>query len=196
MLLDCANGATYRAAPLLFERLGAEVDAIACEPDGVNINAGCGSTHMELIAERMREGGHDARLRLRRRRRPRARRRAATAASSTATRSSPQIALDLKRRGELPGNGVAVTVMTNFGFHNAMEEAGIEVATTDVGDRHVVEELVRRGWVLGGEQSGHIVDMRLTPSGDGIAAALLLLRRSASGRSSAVLAMRSSRRCS
>jgi phosphoglucosamine mutase len=71
---------------------------------------------------------------------------------------------------------VAVTVMTNFGFHTAMAEAGIEVATTDVGDRHVVEELLRRDWVLGGEQSGHIVDMRLTPSGDGIAAALLLLR--------------------
>ena len=66
--------------------------------------------------------------------------------------------------------------MTNFGFHQAMEDAGIEVATTDVGDRHVVEELFRRDWVLGGEQSGHIVDMRLTPSGDGIAAALLLLR--------------------
>ena len=66
--------------------------------------------------------------------------------------------------------------MTNFGFHQAMDDAGIEVATTDVGDRHVVEELFRRDWVLGGEQSGHIVDMRLTPSGDGIAAALLLLR--------------------
>src|SRR6185503_19627800 len=87
-----------------------------------------------------------------------------------------EIALDLKRRGELKGDGVAVTVMTNFGFHQAMDEAGIEVATTDVGDRHVVEELFRRDWVLGGEQSGHIVDMRLTPSGDGIAAALLMLR--------------------
>ena len=66
--------------------------------------------------------------------------------------------------------------MTNFGFHTAMGDAGIEVATTDVGDRHVVDELSERDWVLGGEQSGHIVDMRLTPSGDGIAAALLLLR--------------------
>jgi phosphoglucosamine mutase len=67
-------------------------------------------------------------------------------------------------------------VMTNYGFHQAMRDAGIEVATTDVGDRHVVEELATRGWVLGGEQSGHIVDMRLTPSGDGIAAALMTLR--------------------
>jgi phosphoglucosamine mutase len=86
------------------------------------------------------------------------------------------VALDLKRRGELAGDGVAVTVMTNYGFHRAMREAGIEVATTDVGDRYVVEELIRRGWVLGGEQSGHIVDTRLTPSGDGIASALLLVR--------------------
>jgi phosphoglucosamine mutase len=87
-----------------------------------------------------------------------------------------EVALDLKSRGELSGNGVAVTVMTNFGFHTAMRDAGIEVATTDVGDRHVVDELSDRGWALGGEQSGHIVDMRLIPSGDGIAAALLLLQ--------------------
>jgi len=66
--------------------------------------------------------------------------------------------------------------MTNYGFHQAMREAGVEVATTDVGDRHVVDELAKRGWVLGGEQSGHIVDMRLTPSGDGIAAALMTLQ--------------------
>jgi phosphoglucosamine mutase len=87
-----------------------------------------------------------------------------------------QIAVGLKARGELTGDGVAVTVMTNYGFHQAMGEAGIEVATTDVGDRHVVDELASRGWVLGGEQSGHIVDMRLTPSGDGIAAALMTLQ--------------------
>jgi phosphoglucosamine mutase len=85
-----------------------------------------------------------------------------------------QTALHLNEQGELRG-GVAVTVMTNFGFHRAMREAGIEVATTEVGDRHVVEELISRRWTLGGEQSGHIIDMRFTPSGDGIAAALLLL---------------------
>jgi len=71
--------------------------------------------------------------------------------------------------------GVAVTVMTNFGFHTAMEEAGVDVATTRVGDRYVLEELVRRGWTLGGEQSGHIIDLRFAPSGDGIASALLTL---------------------
>jgi phosphoglucosamine mutase len=175
ILLDCANGATFRAAPLLFERLGATVETIACEPDGVNINAGVGSTHMDAIVERLRDGGHaigfafdgdgDRVL--------------AVDAEGTKIDGDEliaQIAVDLHRRGELTGNGVAVTVMTNFGFHQAMEAAGIEVATTDVGDRHVVDELVKRGWVLGGEQSGHIVDTRLTPSGDGIAAALLTLQ--------------------
>jgi phosphoglucosamine mutase len=83
-------------------------------------------------------------------------------------------ALHLQRQGAL-GGGVAVTVMSNYGFHQSMKAAGIEVATTPVGDRHVVEELSRRGWRLGGEQSGHVIDLRFTPSGDGIAAALLLL---------------------
>jgi phosphoglucosamine mutase len=85
-----------------------------------------------------------------------------------------QGALHLNERGEL-GGGVAVTVMSNYGFHQAMEKAGIEVATTPVGDKHVVDELLSRGWMLGGEQSGHVIDARFTPSGDGIAAALLLL---------------------
>ena len=174
VLLDCANGATYRAAPLLFERLGADVEAFACEPDGVNINAGVGSTHLQPLVERLRAGGHaigfafdgdgDRVL--------------AVDAGGTMVDGDEliaEIAVDLSRKGELTGNGVAVTVMTNYGFHQAMQGAGIEVATTDVGDRHVVDELTKRGWVLGGEQSGHIVDTRLTPSGDGIAAALLTL---------------------
>ncbi len=175
ILLDCANGATYRAAPLLFERLGASVGTLACEPDGVNINAGVGSTHMGAIAERLREGGHligfafdgdgDRVLAV-----------GADGVLVDGDELIAQIAVDLRRKGELPGNGVAVTVMTNYGFHQAMQDAGIEVATTDVGDRHVVDELAKRKWVLGGEQSGHIVDMRLTPSGDGIAAALMTLQ--------------------
>jgi phosphoglucosamine mutase len=84
-------------------------------------------------------------------------------------------ALHLHARGDLPGPGVAVTVMTNFGFHNAMRDAGIEVVTTPVGDRNVIVELLQRGWALGGEQSGHIIETRMVPSGDGIAAALLTL---------------------
>jgi phosphoglucosamine mutase len=85
-----------------------------------------------------------------------------------------QGALHLRERDEL-GGGVAVTLMSNYGFHQAMKKAGIEVATTPVGDKYVVDELLRRGWMLGGEQSGHVIDVRFTPSGDGIAAALLLL---------------------
>ena len=84
-------------------------------------------------------------------------------------------ALHLRRHGRLRGNGVAVTVMTNFGFHAAMQRAGIEVATTRVGDRYVLEELRARGWTLGGEQSGHIIDVNFSPTGDGIASALLVL---------------------
>ena len=175
VLLDCANGATYRAAPRLFERLGADIECLACEPDGVNINAGCGSTHMELISERIREGGHDVGFAFD----GDGDRVLAVAADGSVVDGDEIIAAvgqDLQSRGELSGNGVAVTIMTNYGFHQTMGDAGIEVATTDVGDRHVVEELFRRDWVLGGEQSGHIVDMRLTPSGDGIAAALLMMR--------------------
>jgi phosphoglucosamine mutase len=84
-------------------------------------------------------------------------------------------ALHLRGQGRLAGDGVAVTVMTNYGFHRAMEAAGIEVATTNVGDRYVLAELVDRGWALGGEQSGHIIDTGFVPSGDGTAAALLAL---------------------
>ncbi len=84
-------------------------------------------------------------------------------------------ALHLRAGDRLPGNGVAITVMTNYGFHTAMRDAGIEVATTGVGDRYVLEELRRRGWALGGEQSGHIIDLGFNRSGDGIAAALLTL---------------------
>src|SRR5439155_11954427 len=81
----------------------------------------------------------------------------------------------LRGCGRLPGDGVAVTVMTNYGFHQAMKEAGVEVATTPVGDQNVLAELLKRGWALGGEQSGHIIDTGFVPSGDGIAAALLTL---------------------
>jgi phosphoglucosamine mutase len=174
VLLDCANGATFRAAPLLFERLGADIATIACEPDGTNINAGVGSTHMGSLVDRFRAGDHaigfafdgdgDRMLAV-----------GADGEVVDGDELIALIALDLAKKGELTGRGVAVTVMTNYGFHKAMESAGIEVATTDVGDRHVVDELARRGWTMGGEQSGHIIDMRLTPSGDGIAAALMTL---------------------
>ncbi len=172
--LDCANGATYRVAPEIFRRLGASVTALNESPDGRNINAGCGSTHVDAFAEAVAAGGHDAGfafdgdgdrvLAVDR-----------TGAVVDGDELLALTALHLRAHGRLAGDGVAVTVMTNFGFHTAMAEAGIEVATTNVGDRYVLAELRERGWALGGEQSGHIIDMGFNATGDGIAAALLSL---------------------
>jgi phosphoglucosamine mutase len=172
ILLDCANGATHRVAPEIFRRLGATVDALAVEPDGRNINHHCGSTHIERLAERM--AGHDAGFAFD----GDGDRVLAVDRDGTVVDGDELMALAalyLRERGRLVGDGVAVTVMTNFGFHRAMADAGIEVATTPVGDRHVLAELLRRGWALGGEQSGHIIDTGFVPAGDGIAAALLAL---------------------
>ena len=172
--IDCANGATFRAAPVIFSALGADLVLMAAEPDGRNINADCGSTHPEGLIETVRSSGAhigfaydgdgdrvlavDANGRL-----------------HDGDDLIALIALDLQKRGELEG-GVAVTVMTNFGFMTTMEKAGIEVVQTQVGDRYVIEQLVERDWPLGGEQSGHIVWTDFTPTGDGIAASLLTLR--------------------
>jgi phosphoglucosamine mutase len=174
VLLDCANGATYRVAPAGFERLGADVRAIGIEPDGRNINEGCGSTHPEHLAERVSrsdaelgfafDGDGDRVI--------------AVDGEGRIRDGDELIALcarHLSGEGRLNG-GVVVTVMSNYGFHQAMADAGIEVATTPVGDKHVAEELERRGWALGGEQSGHIILEELGPTGDGIAAALLAMR--------------------
>jgi phosphoglucosamine mutase len=174
VVLDCAHGATHLAAPAIFERLGAEVETIGAEPDGRNINAGCGSTHMEALAEKV--AGSDAEIgfaldgdgdRV-----------LAVDAAGRVHDGDELIALaarGMAARGELSG-GVVVTVMSNFGFHRAMEEAGIEVAVTQVGDRYVIDEMRRRDWTLGGEQSGHIIASDFVATGDGIAAALMTMR--------------------
>ncbi len=174
VLLDCANGATHRVAPEIFRRLGATVSVIADAPNGRNINAGCGSTHIEQLAERARTGGHAIGFAF-----------DGDGDRVLAVDGEGQIvdgdelmalaALHLHRSGRLPGAGVAVTVMTNYGFHTAMANAGINVVSTSVGDRYVLQELRERGWVLGGEQSGHIIEMGFNRSGDGIASALLVL---------------------
>jgi phosphoglucosamine mutase len=174
VLLDCANGATFRAAPEIFRRLGADVDVIADEPDGRNINADCGSTHLGLVVERMAAGGHDVAFAFD----GDGDRVLAVDAEGQVVDGDELIALaavHLHRHEKLPGAGVAVTVMTNFGFHTAMAAAGVEVASTAVGDRYVLDELRRRGWGLGGEQSGHIIELGFGPCGDGIASALLTL---------------------
>jgi len=187
VVLDCANGAAHRAGPAIFERLGAEVELIGVEPDGRNINAGCGSTHLGPLAERVAssdaeigfafDGDADRML--------------AVDGDGRVHDGDELIALaarGLAARGELDG-GVVVTVMTNFGFHRAMEEAGIEVATTQVGDRYVLDEMSRRGWTLGGEQSGHIISSDFVATGDGIAAALMTMRELAGAPLAAAVPM-------
>jgi phosphoglucosamine mutase len=179
VMLDCANGATFRAAPAIFERLGATVETVGAEPDGRNINAGCGSTHLDRIAEAIAasgatigfafDGDGDRVL--------------AVDGNGRTHDGDELIALvarGMASRGELAG-GVAVTVMSNYGFHQAMEAGGIEVAVTAVGDRYVLDELRERGWVFGGEQSGHIIDTRFVATGDGIAAALATMRELGDG---------------
>ncbi len=174
IVLDCANGATHRAAPAAFERLGAELTTIGAEPDGRNINERCGSTHLATIAAAVAaagaeigfafDGDGDRMLAV-----------DATGRELDGDEIVALAALHLAESGALPG-GVAVTVMSNYGFHQAMERAGIAVATTQVGDRWVIEELLGRGWTIGGEQSGHIIWTDFAATGDGLAAALLLMR--------------------
>ncbi|MFZ9669368.1 MAG: phosphoglucosamine mutase [Solirubrobacterales bacterium] len=171
--LDCANGATFRVAPEVFRRLGAEVVTFNAEPDGRNINRDCGSTHTGPLAEEVRDGGFDIgfafdgdgdrMLAVDR-----------TGEVRDGDEVLALVALKRSRAGTL-GGGVAVTVMTNHGFHRAMEDAGVEVEVTPVGDRHVLEALDRLGWVLGGEQSGHVISTDYAPTGDGLASALALL---------------------
>jgi phosphoglucosamine mutase len=172
--LDCANGATYRAAPEIFRRLGAAVTVLADAPDGRNINAGCGSTHSDALVATVLEGGHHAGFAF-----DGDGDRVLAVDRHGAVVDGDELialaALHLREQDRLPGGGVVVTVMTNFGFHAAMRDAGVAVATTQVGDRYVLEELRERSWGLGGEQSGHIIDMGFVPSGDGIASALLTL---------------------
>jgi phosphoglucosamine mutase len=174
VVLDCAHGATYRVAPAIFGRLGAEVDAIGVDPDGRNINDGVGSTHPEALAERVAgtgaqigfafDGDGDRVI--------------AVDASGGVRDGDELLALIARHLQEADslGGGVAVTVMSNYGFHNAMDDAGIEVATTPVGDRHVAAALAEREWKLGGEQSGHLIWTGFAPTGDGVAAALLSMR--------------------
>jgi phosphoglucosamine mutase len=174
VLVDCANGATYRVAPEILRRLGARVSALADKPDGRNINAECGSTHMDALLRAVADGPHDVGFAF-----------DGDGDRVLAVDSSGELvdgdelmalaALHMQRAGRLEGGGVVVTVMTNYGFHEAMRGAGIEIVTTSVGDRYVLEELRSRGFRLGGEQSGHIIDLSFQRSGDGIATALLVL---------------------
>ncbi|HVU77804.1 MAG TPA: phosphoglucosamine mutase [Gaiellaceae bacterium] len=165
--VDCANGAYAGLAPQAFERCGAEVHAIGNEPDGANINVGCGATDLALLQQTVRDGGYDLGI---------------------AFDGDGDRMLAVDEHGEVVDGDqiiailaldqqvdrVAVTVMTNLGFHALMREHGITVHTTDVGDRYVLEALWEHNGILGGEQSGHILFLRDHVTGDGLAAGLLL----------------------
>jgi phosphoglucosamine mutase len=167
IVVDCANGAYSGLAPEAFRECGAEVLAIGDSPDGENINVGCGATDLALLQETVKSHGFDLGI---------------------AFDGDGDRMLAVDERGEavdgdqivailaldLEIDRVAVTVMTNLGFHALMRERGIDVLTTDVGDRYVLEALQSSGAVLGGEQSGHIIFLRDHVTGDGLAAGLLL----------------------
>ncbi|HEU5214528.1 MAG TPA: phosphoglucosamine mutase [Gaiellaceae bacterium] len=167
--VDCANGAYAGLAPQAFEQLGAEVTAIGNDPDGTNINVGCGATDLALLSRVVQEksldlgiafdGDGDRML---------------AVDEHGAPLDGDQILAVLAL--DLGVDGVAVTTMTNLGFHRLMEERGIRVVVTDVGDRYVLEALRRDGLLLGGEQSGHLIWLDGHVTGDGLVAALLLCR--------------------
>jgi len=174
IVVDCAHGAAYSIGPRALRRAGAEVIAIGAAPDGLNINSGLGSTHPEVLQAAVIENGADGGL----------------AFDGDADRclavddqgeqlDGDQIlavlATELKAADRLAGNAVVVTVMSNLGFHDAMRDAGIAVVQTPVGDKHVYAAMRDGGYVLGGEQSGHIIQMGHATTGDGVLTGLHLL---------------------
>jgi phosphoglucosamine mutase len=167
--LDSANGAMYEVAPAVFRRLGASVISIADEPDGGNINAGCGATDLRLLARTVAGGDFDLGVAFDG---DGDRMLAVDAAGNEVDGDAILAVLALQLGVEL----VAVTQMTNLGFHRLMAERGIRVVTTDVGDRYVLEALRAEGGLLGGEQSGHLIWLDGHTTGDGLVAALLLCR--------------------
>jgi len=174
VVVDCAHGAAYSIGPRALRRAGAEVIAIGAAPDGLNINAGVGSTHLETLATAVLEHGADAGLAF-----------DGDADRCLAIDGDGQpldgdqilavLAAQLKRGNQLAGDTVVVTVMSNLGFHDAMRESGITVIETPVGDKHVYAAMRDGGYILGGEQSGHIIQMGHATTGDGVLTGLHLL---------------------
>jgi phosphoglucosamine mutase len=178
VVVDCAHGAAAAFAPSLLRRAGAEVIAIGDEPDGHNINADCGSTHLETLSAEVTKRGADAGIA----HDGDADRCLAVGADGEVIdgdQTLAVLALPLTGRGELPGNTVVSTVMSNLGFRNAMQDAGITVVETAVGDRYVLEAMQNGHFGLGGEQSGHIIMLRHATTGDGLLTALQLLATAA-----------------
>jgi phosphoglucosamine mutase len=174
VVVDCAHGAAYAIAPEALRRAGAEIIAIGVEPDGDNINSGCGSTHLDTIASVVRSEGADVGIA-----------HDGDADRCLAVDASGQVvdgdqilavlAAELKQEGRLAGDTVVVTVMSNLGFRLAMDDVGISVVETPVGDRYVLEAMLAGQRSLGGEQSGHIILADYATTGDGVLTALHLL---------------------
>ena len=172
--VDCANGATHISSPAALERLGARLGVICAEPDGFNINEGCGSTHIQRLQETVKADGFDLGLAFD----GDGDRVIAVDAGGEVVDGDFIMAICaryLQEQGKLPQDAIVTTVMTNLGFHISMQELGIKVETTDVGDRYVLEEMLAGGFGFGGEQSGHIINLAAGTTGDGLATALLLL---------------------
>lgn len=174
VLADCANGSASRTAKELFALLGAEADVICREPDGVNVNRDCGSTHMESLRERVKAGGYalgvafdgDADRCL------------AVDEKGELVDGDQMIAIfatRMKEKGTLKKNTAVVTVMSNYGFMNFARQSGIDVKTTKVGDRYVLETMLAEGYNIGGEQSGHIIFTDHMTTGDGQLSAVQLM---------------------
>jgi phosphoglucosamine mutase len=165
--VDCANGAYSAIAPTAFEQLGAEVTAVGAEPDGTNINLGCGATDLSLLQRTVLQGDFDLGVAFD----GDGDRMLAVDANGTPVDGDQILAI---LAAHLEVDLVAVTQMTNLGFHRFAEERGIRLVTTEVGDRYVLEALRSEGGLLGGEQSGHIIYLKDHVTGDGLTAALLL----------------------
>ena len=174
VVLDCANGAAYEAMPKILRRLGANVKVIHALPNGTNINDGCGSTHLESLQKAVLENGADFGI----------------AHDGDADRclcvdEKGQVidgdhilvmcAMDMMKEGKLPYNTVVTTVMANIGFHQAIKKAGGRAEITKVGDRYVLENMLKNGYKIGGEQSGHIIFTDYSTTGDGLITALQVL---------------------
>ena len=175
VLFDCANGASAKVAQKLFPALGCQCGFIGVLDDGVSVNDGCGSTHMETLEKAVREGGYDCGVAFD----GDADRCLACDEKGAEIDGDKVIALvgcDMKERGRLDGNTVVVTVMSNLGFMKYMQAQGVETARTAVGDRYVLEEMRARGYAIGGEQSGHVIFLHHSTTGDGELTAGKLLK--------------------
>ncbi len=184
VLLDCANGSASETAPLLFKQLGADIEVIGCEPDGININKDCGSTHLKSLRSKVLDGKYDI----------------GVAFDGDADRCLcvdekgneldgdriiAALATDMKKRGELAKDTVVVTVMSNLGFMKYMKSIGITCSTTAVGDRYVLENMREEGFDIGGEQSGHLIMRKYSTTGDGQLTAALFLQMLAQSKHTA-----------